>query len=309
MSILDLFNTALFVSTLRMAAPLIFASLGGVFAERSGVVNIALEGIMLIGAFVAMTVSYFFQSPWLGVLLAMVAGGLTAMVLAYISVTLKGNHVVTGVGLNVLALGFTGFMLRRLFNHAGQSPVVEKLADWTIPVIKDIPFIGEILGKHTPPVYLAFVAVIFTHILLYKTPFGLRLRAAGEHPRAVDTVGVDVFRMRYAALWLSGMMGGLGGATLSLGLLSSFVENMTAGRGYIALAAMIFGKWTPVGAMLASLLFGYAEALQMLAQTLGLTFVPREFLLMLPYLLTMAALAGIIGRVSAPAASGKTYER
>lgn len=309
MSILDFFDTALFVSALRMASPLVFASLGGVFAERAGVVNIALEGIMLIGAFVAMAASYFLHSPWIGVVLAMLAGGLVAMILAVTSVTFKGDQVVTGVAINIFALGFTGFMLNRLFHHAGQSPVVEKLSDWTIPVIKDIPVIGDILGQHTPPVYLAFAAVILAHLILYKTPFGLRLRATGEHPRAVDTVGVDVFRMRYTALFISGMLGGLGGATLSLGLLSSFVENMTAGRGFIALAAMIFGKWTPVGAMLASLLFGYAEALQMLAQTLGLTFVPREFLLMLPYLLTMAALAGVIGRATPPAADGKVYER
>jgi simple sugar transport system permease protein len=316
-----LFPAGLFVSALRAAAPLVFAALGGVFSERSGVVNIALEGLMLIGAFMAMAGSHFFHHPWLGVLIALVSGVAFALLFGVIVIRYRADQVVTGVAFNLLALGLTGFLLRLIFHHAGQSPMVEKLADWVIPFhripgLDRVPalqsfvdrWVQPIFGQHTPPVYLAVAAAFLAHYVLFQTPFGLRLRAVGEHPRAADTVGVNVYAMRYVAVAISGALAGLGGATLSLGLLSSFLENMTSGRGFIALAALIFGKWTPLGSLGACLLFGFFDALQMLAQTLGFR-VPREFFLALPYLLTMAVLAGVIGRAAPPAADGKPYDK
>ncbi|MDI6871254.1 MAG: ABC transporter permease [Bacillota bacterium] len=316
-----LFQVGLFVSALRAATPLIFAALGGVFSERSGVVNIALDGIMLVGAFMAVMGSYFLKDPWLGLLIALVSGALFALLFGVIVIRYRADQVVTGVAFNMLALGLTGFLLRLIFHHAGQSPMVAKLPDWVIPFnrfpgLSRFPalqsfvdrWIQPVLGQHTPPVYLAIAAAFLAHYVLFRTPFGLRLRAVGEHPRAADTVGVNVYAMRYLAVGLSGALAGLGGATLSLGLLSSFIENMTSGRGFIALAAMIFGKWTPLGALGACLLFGFFDALQMLGQTLGFR-VPREFFLMLPYLLTMAVLAGVIGRATPPAADGKPYDK
>jgi len=303
-NIISLLNTSL-----RMAAPLILAALGGVFSERSGVINIALEGIMLISAFMAMAGSYLTGNPWFGVLTAVFFGGLVAAVHAFVSIHLKANQVVSGTAINIFAAGVTSFMLRVMFESAGQSPSVTKVKDWTLPVINDIPILGDILGKHTPFVYISLVLVVFSYWLLFKTPFGLRVRSVGEHPAAADSVGINVYKIRYIAVIMSGLFAGLAGASLSIGLLDLFVENMTSGRGFIALAAMIFGKWTPQGALLAALLFGFADALQMLAQTMGLSFIPRQFLLMAPYILTILALAGVIGSANPPAADGESYEK
>lgn len=300
---------ALLSTTLRMATPLIFAALGGVFSERSGVINIALEGIMLIGAFTAMAISYITGNPWLGVLAAMGAGVLIAALHALVSIEFKANQVVSGTAINILALGLTGFLLRSMFKHAGQSPSVSQVENLPIPLVKDIPIIGEIIGNHIPFVYIALILVALSYWILWKTPFGLRVRAVGEHPAAADSVGINVKRIRYISVLISGLFAGIGGATLSIGLLDVFVENMTAGRGFIALAAMIFGKWTPHGALMAALLFGFADALQMLAQTIGLTFIPRQFLLMLPYILTILALTGVIGSATPPAADGEPYDK
>lgn len=296
-----LFSVSILLATLRISTPLILAALGGVFSERAGVVNIALEGMMLIGAFTAAVVSYYTHNPWLGVLGAVLAGALFAWLHAIASIKFRADQVVSGTAINILAGGLTIFLLRILFNVEGTTPQVSKLSPWSLTD----------LVSFNPIVYLALLAVPLSWVILYKTTFGLRLRAVGEHPQAADTVGINVYKMRYIAVLLSGVLAGLAGAHLSIGEGSVFVRYMTGGRGFIALAAMIFGKWHPVGALGASLLFGLAEAIQinlMGIQLLGIT-VPPEFINMIPYVVTMLVLAGFVGRSTPPAADGIPYEK
>jgi ABC-type uncharacterized transport system permease subunit len=319
MNIVDMLITVL-SGTIIFATPLIFTALGGVYSEKSGVVNIALEGLMVIGAFTAAVATIYagetlglpgWLAPWIGVLAAMVAGVLFALPHAVASIDLKADQVVSGVALNFLAAGFAMFMVKKLFDGAGQTTTVQHVfTKWEIPLLSDIPVIGPGLFKLYPLSYLAFLLVFFTWWLLYKTPFGLRVRSVGEHPRAADTVGVNVRRMRYIAVLISGALAGIGGATLSIAISSSFQHATVSGHGFMALAAMIFGKWNPLGALGAALFFGLATALAVSGQVLGLTqYVPSEFLNMLPYILTILALAGVVGRANAPAALGKPYEK
>ncbi len=293
MEVLDqIISINTFNATLRMALPLMVAALGGMFSERSGVVNIALEGMMLSGAFVAVLVSYFTGSPWLGLLGAILAGGLVATIHAVVSIRYYANQVVSGTALNMLAAGGTVFLLNVFFNTSGTSPSVTALPYW---------------GPFKPTVYLGLLLVAISHYVLFYTSFGLRLRSVGEHPHAADSVGISVRKMRYIGVILSGMFAGLAGTHLSLGVLDVFREGMTAGRGFIALAAMIFGKWYPFGAMGASLLFGFFQALQIRLQ--GTVAIPNEFIQMIPYIFTVIALAGAIGRATPPAASGEPFKK
>jgi simple sugar transport system permease protein len=294
----EVINVALFAAALRMATPIIFAALGGIFSERAGVINIGLEGMMLIGAFMGVMVSFFTGSPWLGVLAAVLVGGLIGLLHAVICVKFAGNQIVSGVGINIIALGLTAYMSQVLWGSRGASESVTGLSPISIPLIKDVPVIGKIIGTHTPLVYIMMITVVLSYIVLFKTPIGLRIRAVGEHPAAADTAGIDVYKVKYICVTVSGMLAGLGGAFLSLGHLNLFAWGMTGGRGFIAIAVMIFGRWTPFGALGAGFLFGFADALQMRLQGLGI--LPPQFLLMMPYIVTIIAVAGVIGRVRPP---------
>jgi simple sugar transport system permease protein len=312
----SILSVSLFASTIRAATPLILAALGGIFSERSGVVNIALEGIMLIGAFFAMMISFFGAQAGLPPLLSAVAGAMGAVVFGYlvsmihavVSIRFRADQVVSGVAINILALGLTGFLLQLIFQTSGNSPSVPNLAAAPIPGLASIPILGPIFFNQPPIVYIALIAVPLSAFILFRTPLGLRLRAVGEHPKAADTVGINVFQLRYLGVGLSGVLAGLGGAYLSIGQLNIFTENMTNGRGFIALAAVIFGKWNPWGALGACLLFGLADAIQISLQNAGVN-IPSDFLLMLPYILTLVALAGFIGRSTPPAAAGVPYQK
>jgi len=285
------FDITLLMATLRSATPLVLAALGGIFAERSGVVNIALEGKMLTGAFAAVVVSYYTGNPWFGVLAAIFTGAFMAFILAVVSIKYRANQVVSGVAINMLAAGLTVFMMHVFFGTAGTSPAVTRLPN---------------IGPFTPLVYVAPLLVAVTFVVLYRTPWGLRIRAVGEHPKAAATVGINVIGIRYACVILSGMLAGMAGSHLSIGTLSVFVRDMTAGRGFIALAAMIFGKWHPLGALAASLLFGFSEALQMRLQGGG---IPSQLIQAVPYVFTMIVLAGFVGRATAPAALGEPFRK
>ena len=278
-------------STLRAATPLMLVAIGGTFSERSGVVNIAMEGIMLVGAWFAVYGSFLTGSPLIGLAMAAMAGVLIASLHAIASVKFHADQTVSGTAINLLASGFTEFFMVKVWG--GQSPAV--------------PAFGSFLGLNWF-IYLAFALTVISWYFLFYTPWGLRLRAVGEHPRAAETVGVSVARMRYWGVLLSGLLAGIGGASLSIGLVSGFSSGMTAGRGFIGIAAMIFGKWNPLGAMAACLLFGLANALGTVLQIQGIN-VPYEFLVMAPYVVTMLALAGVVGRSTAPAASGVPYEQ
>lgn len=299
-------------STFRLATPLIFAALGGVFTERSGVVNIALEGIMVMGAFFAILGVYLTGSVWIGLLSAIIAGIITSLLLGVLAVNLKANQVVAGVAINILAVSLTSLLLQLVWQRSGQTDSLESSfssAPGILKPLESIPVIGDFFGGLTPFVYFAVIAAIVSYVVLFKTPFGLRVRAVGEHPKAADTVGINVYKTRYICVMISGALAGIGGAALSIGAVNIFAEGMTAGKGFIAIAAMIFGKWHPIGALAACLFFGFCEAVQINPQPLGLGFIPSELLTMVPYIATILALIGVVGKAVAPKASGQPYEK
>jgi simple sugar transport system permease protein len=299
--------SALVAAGLRYATPLLFAALGGVISERSGVINIGLEGMMLMGCFFGIYGADVLGSWVLGLLVAMVAGGLLALVHAVFSIHLRANQIVSGTGINFLALGITGYWFTQHYGPNGTPTNVSMVPNVKLPLIQHVGFFGAAFGDQNLMTWLGLALVPALTFFLFRTTRGLRLRSVGEKPRAADTVGLPVLRIRYLAVIASGMLAALGGAYLSVGFVGSFSNDMTEGRGFIALAAMIFGKWKPWGALWATLLFGFANALaDRLSQpnpTLGTLFEA------LPYLLTLIAVAGVIGRSRAPASDGIPYVR
>jgi simple sugar transport system permease protein len=299
-------TTGLLAATLRFATPLAFAALGGIFSERAGVVNIGLEGMMLIGAFFGIYAAAESGSWIVGILGAMLAGGLLALIHAFFTITLRADQIVSGFAINLLALGLTGYLFRSIYGEQGTPSGISRIPTVTMPeFIRDIPFVGDLFGNLSLMTWLMLALLVLGWLVLFKTPTGLRLRSVGEHPRAADTVGISVYRTRYVAVVVSGLLAALGGAYLSFGFGGSFNENMTGGRGYIALAAVIFGKWTPFGAFGACLLFGFGFALSIPLQREA--DISANLLSTLPYVLTLIALVGIIGRSRPPAAVGRPY--
>ncbi|MFA5527386.1 MAG: ABC transporter permease, partial [Peptostreptococcales bacterium] len=254
---MEIIIVAIVASALRLATPLIFAAVGGAFSERSGVVNIALEGMMVIGAFFSILFTDITGNPWVGVLAAMITGGIAALLLAIVAIHLKGNQVVMGTAINLLAVGLTSYVLQIVYKRFGQTDAVRHTLTRnpeSLRFLERIPFLGEhLFADLTPFVYLAWLVVIIAYYVMFKTPFGLRLRAVGEHPKAADTVGIHVYKIRYICVLISGCLAGIGGATLTVGYTALFREHMVSGRGFIALAALVFGKWHPVGAAFACL--------------------------------------------------------
>ncbi|WP_345064831.1 ABC transporter permease [Leifsonia kafniensis] len=297
----------LLLGTVALSAPLIFGALGGVISERSGVVNIAIEGQMLAGAFVSAMIASITRSPFLGLLGAMVAGMLVSFILAAFAIKYLVDQIIVGVVLNVLVLGLTNFLYSTVMTAnpelLNSPPRFDRLP---IPVLSEIPIIGPLLFQQTIIIYIMYVAIAAVWFGLYRTRWGLRVRAVGEHPQAADTVGIKVGLTRFWNVSLAGAVAGLGGAYFTLGSVGSFNKEMTAGAGFIALAAVIFGQWDPIKATLAALLFGFATNLQSVLGIIGSP-VPSEFMLMLPYIVTILAVAGFVGKSRGPAASGKPY--
>jgi len=300
--------SALLAATLRAATPLTLAALGGIMSERAGVVNIGLEGMLLMGAFFGFLGADKLGSWWAGVLCAIVAGATLALVHAFVSIHLRADQIVSGTAVNFLALGITGYLFIDVYTDQGTPGDVDYTPEITIPGLSGIGFIGDAIGKMNVLIWVALLLVLVVHAYLFRTSLGLRHRSVGEHPKAADTVGISVYGVRYIAVVLSGALAGLGGAYLSNGITHSFNENLSAGRGFIALAAVIIGKWRPFEAFLACLLFGFTEALALrLPGAYGEDQAWTTLFRALPYVVTLVVVAGVVGRSIPPAADGRPY--
>ncbi|HCR71761.1 MAG TPA: ABC transporter permease [Anaerolineae bacterium] len=301
--------TGMLSSSLVRATPIALAALCGVISERAAVINIGIEGIMLMTAQIAVVTATMFQNLYVGLIAAILLGGLVAAFHAFLVIRYKVDQTVSGVAINIIGAGFTSFFSSKYLqgatdtlNNSGTFPII------SIPYLSKIPVLGPTLFENNIIVYLMLILVVLMHILLFYTPWGLRTRAVGEHPKAADTLGINVYLTRYVNVILGGMVAGLGGAYFTIGSVGRFDELMTAGKGFIGLAATIFGKWSPIGAFASSLIFGFADSLQVKLQILRVP-IPSEFLLMAPYIVTMIILTGVVGRAIPPAADGQPYEK
>lgn len=298
----------LLMTTMQRAVPITLGAFAGILCERSGVVNIAIEGMMLAGAMTATIVGSLTHNLWVGLLAGMVTGMLMALLLAVLSIKYKTNQIIAGTVINILATGLTSYISARFIqvyqnlNSPGTFPI------WKIPLLSKIPIIGPVFFQNSIFVYAMLILMVVIHIALFYTRWGLRVRAVGEHPKAADTLGINVFRTRYIAVLLGGLVAGLGGAFFTLGSVGRFDKMMTSGKGFIGLAAMLFGNYTPVGSFSAGLLFGFADSLGTRLSILNVP-IPSDFLLMAPYIATMILLAGVVGKSTPPAADGEPYEK
>lgn len=305
---LAVFLTSLLSGSVRLAAPILLPALGEIYAERSGVINLGLEGIMLMGALGGFVAAFLTGSVWIGVLAGILVGMLMSLIMAYLSVTIRANQVIAGFALTVVGGGLSLFLYRVIFGIRALAPSVIPLPQWNVPFLSDVPFVGPILFRHSPLIYIAYMLVPIASVVLYKTKFGLAVRAVGENPEAADTRGINVFAVRYICLLIDGALAGFGGAFLSLAFQGTFIPDMTAGRGFIALAVAVLSRWDPANAIWGSILFGGAYALQLRLQTMNAP-VPYQLLLALPYALTLAVLVGISRRAEVPAALAVPYYR
>lgn len=302
-AIIDFINT-----DVRMMMPILIAAMGLVYGERAGVLNIGAEGIMLIGAFTGYAGAVFTGSPWVGILAAMISGGIVGLLFAFLVITLQADQTVVGAALNIFGLGLSTTLNRVVFGVNSNMPRANSFSALDIPVLSDIPYLGELLFDYNILVYLFIAVLIVLHIILFRTKLGLKVRAVGENPRACDTLGINVYRVRYGAVIFSTMLCGIAGAYLSIAQLSMFSENMVSGRGYIALSAVVFGKYSPLGTLVAGLVFGGGQALQAKLAAMQTSF-PDELLQAIPYLLTIFALVGVVGKSVSPAAETVPYEK
>lgn len=295
-------------TTLQRSVPITFGAMSGIICERAGVVNIAIEGMLLSGAFASAVVASATANPWIGIVAGIVTGGLLAGLLAVLAIRYLVDQIVAGVVINILVVGLTSFLAARVLAKLPELNDPETFGPSPIPFLSDLPVVGAILFRQNLFVYACIVAIVILNFMLFSTRWGLRVRAVGEHPMAADTVGINVFFVRYRNVIIGGMLAGLGGAYFTIGSTGSFQQEMTAGRGFIGLAAMIFGGWAPFGAFLAGIVFGFADALQSRLSIIGVG-LPSQFLQMAPYLITIIVVAGLVGRVRAPAADGRPYQK